>query len=192
VADDASPNAQFGESVSLLADVLVVAAVNEANQGGSGAGSAYVFVRNDTVPWIQAAKLLASDADVVDSFGSSVALSGDMVLVGARNDDDAGNNSGSAYLFRGLSDCNGNDTIDLCDITDGTSDDDNGDGIPDECECAGDLDGDGDTDQADLGILLADWSCTGGDCPGDLNGDGSTNQVDLGILLADWGCGVGP
>jgi len=57
-------------------------------------------------------------------------------------------------------------------------------------ECVGDLDGDGRTDQADLGILLADWGCTGGDCPGDLDGDGATDQADLGILLADWGCGT--
>ena len=57
-------------------------------------------------------------------------------------------------------------------------------------ECVGDLDGDGDTDQADLGVLLADWGCTGGDCVGDLDGDGATGQGDLGILLADWGCGL--
>jgi hypothetical protein len=63
-----------------------------------------------------------------------------------------------------------------------------------ECEgaCVGDLDGDGDTDHSDLGILLADWGCTGGDCPGDVNGDGNTDQADLGVLLADWGCGTGP
>jgi len=61
-----------------------------------------------------------------------------------------------------------------------------------DCEppCVGDLDGDQDTDQADLGILLADWGCSGGDCPGDIDGDGSTGQSDLGILLADWGCGM--
>ena len=57
-------------------------------------------------------------------------------------------------------------------------------------ECVGDLDGDGDTDQADLGVLLADWGCTGGNCPGDLDGDGDTDHGDLGILLADWGCGT--
>jgi hypothetical protein len=56
-------------------------------------------------------------------------------------------------------------------------------------ECVGDLDGDGDTDQGDLGVLLADWGCTGGDCVGDLDGNGATGQGDLGILLADWGCG---
>ncbi|HEB61269.1 MAG TPA: hypothetical protein ENJ06_05525 [Phycisphaeraceae bacterium] len=51
--------------------------------------------------------------------------------------------------------------------------------------CAGDLDGDGDTDQSDLGILLAAFNTTG---DGDLDGDGDTDQSDLGILLADFGC----
>ena len=56
--------------------------------------------------------------------------------------------------------------------------------------CPGDLDGDGDTDLADLGILLADFGCTApGPCPGDLDGDGDTDLADLGILLADFGCG---
>jgi len=53
----------------------------------------------------------------------------------------------------------------------------------------GDLNGDGCVDQVDLGILLADWGCSGGDCPGDCDGDGNTNQTDLGILLAHWGEG---
>jgi agmatine deiminase len=53
----------------------------------------------------------------------------------------------------------------------------------------GDLDGDGCVDQADLGTLLADWGCTGGDCPGDCDGDGDTDQADLGILLSNWGVG---
>jgi hypothetical protein len=59
--------------------------------------------------------------------------------------------------------------------------------------CAGDLDGDGDTDHADLGIFLADWGCNDpvNGCAGDLDGDDDTDHADLGILLADWGCGVG-
>ena len=56
--------------------------------------------------------------------------------------------------------------------------------------CPGDVDGDGDTDHSDLGALLADWGCTGGDCVGDLDGDGQTGHSDLGILLSDWGCGT--
>ena len=55
--------------------------------------------------------------------------------------------------------------------------------------CPGDLDGDGDTDLADLGILLADFGCTlPGPCVGDLDNDGDTDLADLGILLADFGC----
>jgi hypothetical protein len=53
----------------------------------------------------------------------------------------------------------------------------------------GDLNGDHCVDQADLGILLADWDCTGGNCPGDCDNDGDTDQGDLGILLANWGTG---
>ncbi len=55
--------------------------------------------------------------------------------------------------------------------------------------CVGDLDGDQDTDQADLGILLGDWGCTGGDCPGDCDFDGDTDHADLGLLLGHWGEG---
>jgi hypothetical protein len=51
--------------------------------------------------------------------------------------------------------------------------------------CAGDLDGDGDTDQSDLGVLLASYNLNDG---GDLDGDGDTDQADLGALLADYGC----
>jgi len=54
----------------------------------------------------------------------------------------------------------------------------------------GDLDGDGDVDHADLGILLADWGCTGGNCPGDCDNDGDTDHADLGILLANFGYGT--
>ncbi|MCK4871283.1 MAG: hypothetical protein KAS72_01015 [Phycisphaerales bacterium] len=51
--------------------------------------------------------------------------------------------------------------------------------------CPGDLDGDGDTDQSDLGILLGAYELTGA---GDLDGDGDTDQSDLGILLGDYPC----
>jgi hypothetical protein len=51
--------------------------------------------------------------------------------------------------------------------------------------CVGDLDGDGDTDRADLGILLSAWGTDGN---GDLDGDADTDHLDLGILLADYPC----
>ncbi len=51
--------------------------------------------------------------------------------------------------------------------------------------CAADLDGDGDTDQADLGVLLASYGVDDG---GDVDGDGDTDQADLGALLSSFGC----
>ena len=41
----------------------------------------------------------------------------------------------------------------------------------------------------DLGIPLSNWGCTNVGCPGDIDNDGDTDQVDLGILLAHWGEG---
>lgn len=53
--------------------------------------------------------------------------------------------------------------------------------------CAGDVDGDGDTDFDDLIGLLADYGCPSG-CAADLDGDGDTDFSDLVILLGDYGC----
>ena len=44
-------------------------------------------------------KILASDGSVNDYFGGLVAISGNKVVVGAHNDDDKGNDSGSAYVY---------------------------------------------------------------------------------------------
>lgn len=56
-------------------------------------------------------------------------------------------------------------------------------------DCAGDLDGDSDTDSTDLNLLLSAFGCSGGGCTGDLDGDGDTDSTDLNLLLSDFGCG---
>ncbi|MEE2896706.1 MAG: dockerin type I repeat-containing protein [Planctomycetota bacterium] len=49
----------------------------------------------------------------------------------------------------------------------------------------GDLNGDGQVNAADLGLLVAAWGpCKG--CAADLNGDGQVNAADLGLLVAAW------
>ena len=75
--------------------------------------------------------------------------------------------------------------LDLCDIADGGSDDDNNDGIPDECALPGDLDGDGSVGAFDLAILLGSWGpCADcDDCPADLDGDCAVGAADLASLL---------
>jgi len=65
---------------------------------GENSGSAYVFIRSGTL-WSQQVKLTASDGAAYDYFGYSLAILGDVVIVGAHQDDDRGNNSGSAYVF---------------------------------------------------------------------------------------------
>ncbi|MFO0838489.1 MAG: PQQ-dependent sugar dehydrogenase [Phycisphaerae bacterium] len=82
-------------------------------------------------------------------------------------------------------DCNVNGVPDGCDITAGVSADVNRNGVPDECECLGDLNGDNQVNESDLGLLLASWSAGAG---GDVNADGQTDESDLGILLANWLC----
>ena len=123
----------FGTSVSISGDIALVGTIGDATCGFSGARSAYVF-RYDGISWVEEAKLHASDPAAGDSFGGSVSVSGQTALIGAPADDDNGLQSGSAYVFHGMSDCNENDMLDICDIVGGTSDDVNGNGIPDECE----------------------------------------------------------
>ena len=54
---------------------------------------------NTNTNFIQNTKLLATDGAAYDSFGWSVAISGDTMVVGAYQDDDKGVWSGSAYVF---------------------------------------------------------------------------------------------
>jgi len=96
-ASDGAANDYFGISVSLSGGTALVGAWGDDDKG-SGSGSAYVFTRSGTT-WTQQAKLTASDGVASDSFGSSVALSGDTALVSAFLDDDRGSASGSAYVF---------------------------------------------------------------------------------------------
>ncbi len=97
IASDAAFFDHFGWTVALNGDTALVGASNDDSQKGA----AYLFERDlgGAGNWGEAAKLTASDAANFDSFGWSVALSGDTALVGAIGDDDNGSMSGSAYLF---------------------------------------------------------------------------------------------
>lgn len=97
VASDAGISDQFGTSVAVDGDTVVVGSYGN-NGGGPDSGAAYVFTRSGTT-WAQQAKLLAPDAAPGDGFGYAVAIEGDTIVVGAPNDDDAGSGSGSAYVF---------------------------------------------------------------------------------------------
>jgi hypothetical protein len=96
--------------------------------------------------------------------------------------------SGVTFATGSAMDCNMNGVADVCDIAYGPSSDDNGDGIPDECQCRADVDDSGTVDTGDLVLLLASWGpCAPGQCPTDINFDRTVDTADLVLLLAAWG-----
>ncbi len=91
---------EFGKAVAIDGNWLIVGAQFD-DEAGKDRGAAYVFERNPSVgsTWNQVAKLTASDSAFRDFFGQTVAISGTRAVVGAPEDDDVGNQSGSAYVF---------------------------------------------------------------------------------------------
>jgi len=111
----------FGYAVSVSGETIVVGALqersnatgvngNQANNSLLSAGAAYVFTRTGST-WSQQAYLKASNTELRDQFGSSVAVSGDTALVGAIGEDssavgvngnqtdNAASGAGAAYVF---------------------------------------------------------------------------------------------
>ena len=96
-AADGAASDFFGASVSVIGDTVVVGAYF-----ADGNGAAYVFYRDEGGPdtWGEVAKLTASDGATEDFFGRSVSVSGDTIVVGARQADISGNSyQGAAYVF---------------------------------------------------------------------------------------------
>ena len=118
-ASNTSARDQFGISVAVAGDTVVVGALGESsstagvnsvpNQASASSGAAYVFVRSGS-SWSQQAYLKASNTGVFDQFGSSVAVSGSTVISGSHQEDstitgsnsvpdEAASDSGAAYIF---------------------------------------------------------------------------------------------
>ena len=97
VADNAGLGDQFGFSVDVDDDTMVVGA-RFANGTGTNQGSAYIFIRSGD-SWTQQAELPAPDAADFDHYGQSVGIDGDTVVIGSPLDNDPVPNQGSAYVF---------------------------------------------------------------------------------------------
>ncbi|HHZ98286.1 MAG TPA: hypothetical protein EYN68_01745, partial [Candidatus Marinimicrobia bacterium] len=129
-ASNSEANDYFGNSVALDGDTLVVGAYGEdsnqttitndnstasSNNSNSRSGAVYVYKRTGTT-WTQEAYVKASNSEATDWFGSSVALDGDTLAVGAykeessqttiTNDnstassDNSNNRSGAVYVYK--------------------------------------------------------------------------------------------
>jgi hypothetical protein len=120
-ASNTGASDSFGRAVAVSGDTMVIGAYledsdttgingDQTNAGALRAGAAYVFVRNGT-NWVQQAYLKASNTESTDNFGTSVAISGNTIVIGAPGEDsnalgvngDQTNNgrvdSGAAYVF---------------------------------------------------------------------------------------------
>ncbi len=113
---DATDN--FGRAVAVSGDTIVIGASYEdsnatgvngiqTDNSALSAGAAYVFTRSGTT-WSQQAYLKASNTEAGDSFGRSVAVSGDTVVIGAVNEDsgvvgsqsdNSASSAGAVYIF---------------------------------------------------------------------------------------------
>ncbi|NUQ48097.1 MAG: thrombospondin type 3 repeat-containing protein, partial [Phycisphaerae bacterium] len=183
-ASDGEPGDNFGASAALFGDIAVIGAPYNDEASSFNAGSAYVFTRSGGM-WTETARLIASDADVNDVLGYSVAVDCGVAVAGAHLDDHSGGSDlGSAYVFSSSgtsADCNTNGLADECEPagndcnTNGTLDecdsDYDGDGVPDACDnCPeypnpdqADCDGNGTGDACEPALLRfhVDASATG-------------------------------
>ena len=98
LASDGFGGAHFGVSVSISGDYAIAGSC-WGNGNVAHSGSAYIFKRDGT-SWIEQPKLTTSDAATGDRFGARVSIRGDYAIVGADRDDDNGDSSGSAYIFK--------------------------------------------------------------------------------------------
>ncbi len=101
-ASDGDSGDRLGYSVALNGDIIVAGAYSDNSDIYEDAGSAYIFKKPDS-GWVdatQSAKLTASDANESDIFGVKVDIDNDTIVVSAHKNDDNGENSGSAYVFK--------------------------------------------------------------------------------------------
>lgn len=80
-ASDAAADDEFGVAIALEGDTAMISAVYD----NAKAGAVYVFERDAGV-WSQTQKLVPNDSAADDLFGISIALDGDLALIGAPGD----------------------------------------------------------------------------------------------------------
>ncbi len=190
LAKDGDVLDRFGWSVAISGTIAIVGAFDDDDNGASS-GSAYLF---DTTTGSQIAKLLPDDGAADDDFGYAVTIGGstgkEVAIVGARQDDDNGFNSGSAYLFgaAGGSDCpeDSDGRVTICHIPPG--DPDNAHTIRVSVKAVPAHLAHGDHCGPCDGLLMRSGGDAGHDpCPTDLDHSGDIGAADLAELLGAWG-----
>lgn len=88
----------FGSALALSGNRLVVGAYLD-DAGATDAGAAYVYDLSSGTPTVPLHTLANPAADAADQFGYSVAIDANMIVVGARFDDEGATNAGRAYVY---------------------------------------------------------------------------------------------
>mmetsp|Transcript_3876 Transcript_3876/g.6560 ORF Transcript_3876/g.6560 Transcript_3876/m.6560 type:complete len:548 (+) Transcript_3876:384-2027(+) len=89
---------RFGSSVAVYGDFLAVGAPEDRSRG-TDSGSAYIFELSVTERWSFQRKLIGNDTQPYDNFGSSCALHGVTLVIGAEKAYGTIDSSGAAYVF---------------------------------------------------------------------------------------------
>ena len=104
-------NDEFGSSLSVDGDRLVVGSPNYTVGSNSKIGSVYIYKKDSTGGWNLEDHIVDKGnttsnwrfnyLQAGDQFGQAVAIDGDRIAVGAPGDDgDSGGNTGAVYIFR--------------------------------------------------------------------------------------------
>ncbi|MEM7247362.1 MAG: thrombospondin type 3 repeat-containing protein [Acidobacteriota bacterium] len=164
VASNAGESDHFGSSVAVSGDAVVVGAPF-AGEEHANPGIAYVFRRDvgGRDAWGEVTRLTAVDDGPWDRLGTSVALTGDVIVSGATGDDEGGANVGAVHVFQpclqgdrdgdsvpddvdnciddrnaGQADADGDGLGDVCDncpvVDDPSQEDEDADGLGDVCD----------------------------------------------------------
>jgi hypothetical protein len=99
IADDAAYADQYGYSLAVEGDTLVVGAYAADAGGGIDTGAVYVL-QEESGHWTQTDKLVPGAVASYDYFGTSVAVHDSMILAGSPHRDEVYADAGAAYLFR--------------------------------------------------------------------------------------------
>ncbi|NND09087.1 MAG: hypothetical protein HKN87_22170, partial [Saprospiraceae bacterium] len=93
-----SPGDQFGLSVDMDSNQVIVGAPYTDHYDLDDVGSAYIF-RGSGSTWTLEKHLIPYDGAANDHFATDVGIDGNHAVVGAAADDDHGSSSGSAYIY---------------------------------------------------------------------------------------------
>ncbi len=99
--DASQAAANFGSSVALSGNTMVVGSPAR-DSTVADVGRVYVYERDagTGLPWGQVIQLNGSDSVAGDRFGESVAIDGNLMVIGAPGADAVSTNGGAAYVFR--------------------------------------------------------------------------------------------